>query len=846
LGPYNKLSESHSIPNRMELREFAHQILFGTTLAEKLAAPGLITDERPGPALAGPPAPGRSANLQFKPHAAGKSEFPGLHRLEDTAERGKLLHFFANHELLATELMALVLLKFPDAPAAFRKGVFQTLQDEQEHTRLYIERMKSCGIQLGDLPVSGYFWRCVAPMEHPIDYVAGLCLTFEQANLDFAGHYGRSFNQVGDGDSARLLEKIYRDEIGHVAYGLKWFRRWKNPAQSDWDAFCQTLKFPLSPQRAKGFALNIAGRRAAGLDPAFIAELNVYSQSKGRTPSVFVFNPFAEGLLAEGKAFNPAKHQAQLARDLENLPQFLCRQDDIVLTSRKPSVEFLSSIKQAGFPLPEFMEFDWRAGLRPGAFPDKVSSKPVAHDPNEPTVLSLSDAETASPSPAGAGEGWGENSPKDSRIAPPNHPACRSGKTLRAILPLPGGEGWGEGGLPSFPPSEVHGESARASRKSGSQFSALSERKLGSLRPWAWGPDSFELLKPIFPNVSGEKRADDQRFNDRIARLYSKSWSADFLRHLLGGEAGNRETGRQNPPPSPIDAAKQWLCTENEIGAPVRSMDEALAAISAIRSRGHHRVVLKQSFGVAGGNALRLFEPEILGTQLRWMQRNFERRQELVVEPWLERVRDFSVQLEMTGQGLKLCGYTGLITDERGQFAANFAEPHHHQRIPSRVIACFEQSGNISGVLLEFYECLFMRLEQELRAAEFVGPIGIDAFVYRHADGRTRLKPVVEINPRHTMGRVLVELMRHVCQNSAGVFRLVNAAQLRAAGFENFPALARALAAGQPLQFEGDPIPRIRQGALCLNDPALAKSCLAVFHVGRIVEALLENPISSG
>ncbi len=189
----------------MELREFAEQVLFATSLEEKLRAPGELTDERPGSALVTPDAPGRPANLIFKPHATGKSEFPGLHRLEDTTERGKLLHFFGNHELLATELMALVLLKFPDAPAAFRKGVLATLKDEQEHTRLYMERMAACGVQLGDFPVSGYFWRCVAPMAHPIDYVAGLCLTFEQANLDFAGHYGKNFATVGDADSAKLL-----------------------------------------------------------------------------------------------------------------------------------------------------------------------------------------------------------------------------------------------------------------------------------------------------------------------------------------------------------------------------------------------------------------------------------------------------------------------------------------------------------------------------------------------------------------------------------------------------------------------------------------------------------------
>jgi uncharacterized ferritin-like protein (DUF455 family) len=690
----------------MELRAFAEQVLFATSLEEKLRAPDSITDERPGTALVTPTAPGRPDNLVFKPHAAGKSEFPGLHRLEQKSERGKLLHFFGNHELLASELMALVLLKFPDAPAAFRQGVLRTLQDEQEHTRLYMERMKSYGVALGDFPVSGYFWRCVSTMEHPIDYVAGLCLTFEQANLDFAGHFSKSFDAIGDNDTSKLLEKIYRDEIGHVAYGLKWFRRWKNPGENDWDAFCRVLKFPLSPQRAKGFSLNVEGRRAAGFDAQFIAEINVYSQSKGRTPSVFVFNPFAEGRIAEGKTFNPTKPQAQLARDLKNLPQFLCRQDDIVLVRQKPSVEFLSRIKSAGFPLPEFVEI------------------------------------------------------------------------------------------------ETVGE--------------LKNRKLGRLRPWAWGSDSFEMLKPVFASVTGEQRADEKRFNPAIAQLYSKAWSTDFLRKFISKQP-----------------ATDWLCTENEIGVAANSIDEALAAIAKIRARGHHKIVVKEAFGVAGSNALRLFEPEILPAQRRWLENAFARKRGLVVEPWLERLADFSVQLEMSAPGLKLCGYTGLLADARGQFVANFAEPHHHKRIPAKIISLFTEPKDISSRLLEFYGEIFAALESELRQVDFTGPVGIDAFVYKDASGAVKLKPVVEINPRYTMGRVLVELMRQTCQNSFGSFRLVNAAQLRTEGFENFTDYARSLAEKFPLQLEGEPLPRIRSGALCLNDPTTAQACLAVFRAGR-------------
>ncbi len=696
----------------MELRDFAEQVLFGTTLKEKLRCPGEITDEKPGSAIITPAGPCRPKQLQFKPHATGKSEFPGLHRLEQASERGKLLHFFGNHELLATELMALVLLKFPDAPAAFRKGVFQTLKDEQEHTRLYMERMKACGIEFGELPVSGYFWRCVSPMENPIDYVAGLCLTFEQANLDFARHFAKGFGQVGDADTAKLLEKIYRDEIGHVAYGLKWFRRWKNPTESDWEAFCRTLKFPLSPQRAKGLSLNVEGRRAAGFDPHFIAEINVYSQSKGRTPNVLLFNPFAEGRIAGGKAFNPTKHQAQLARDLENLPQFLGRQDDIVLVHQRPSVEFLSRIKQAGFPLPEFVELG------------------------------------------------------------------------------------------------QHGNAA---------IKNLSARKLGTLRPWAWGPDSFELLQPIFGNVTGENRADDKRFNTGLAQLYSKAWSAEFLRNVL----------------NQVKNDAPYLCTEHEIGVSVNSLKEAQVVIAKIRARGHYKIVVKEALGVAGSNAMRLFEPEILETHRRWMANALDQKRELVIEPWLERELDFSLQLEMTVNGLKLCGYTGLINDARGQFQANFAEPHHHKRIPARVISLFREPPDISTRLLDFYGEVFQQLEAELRHADFIGPIGIDAFVYRDANSTTRLKPIVEINPRFTMGRVLVELMRQTCQNCSGEFRLVNGAQLRVEGFENFPAYAESLEKKHPLQLEGEPVPRIHEGALCLNDPATAHACLAVFQVAH-------------
>ena len=63
--------------------------------------------------------------------------------------------------------------------------------------------------------------------------------------------------------------------------------------------------------------------------------------------------------------------------------------------------------------------------------------------------------------------------------------------------------------------------------------------------------------------------------------------------------------------------------------------------------------------------------------------------------------------------------------------------------------------------------------------------------------------------------------------------------QLRAEGFADFPAYARSLAEKFPLQLAGEPVPRLRSGALCLNDPAEAQVCLALFQASRELDPLL-------
>lgn len=706
----------------MELRTFAEQILFSDTLEAKISAPTSISDSSPGLPISSPIAPHRPSFLRFKSSESTAASPPTAADLSRDQARGHLLHYFANHELLATELMALVLLRFPDAPPDFRQGVYRTLLDEQEHTRLYLARMKACGVAFGDLPVSGFFWKCVSRMESPMDYVSMLSLTFEQANLDFCQQFAGSFRNAGDADSAALLDSIYRDEIRHVAYGLRWFRRWKHPGDSDWDAFCKVLRFPLSPRRAKGSIFNFDGRRAAGLAPDFIGNLEVFSRSKGRTPRVSFFNPFSEGFLAHGPGFTPVKHQTQLLQDLESLAQFWISSDDVVLVRRVPSIEFRSRLSRRGFEVPEFCDLS------------------------------------------------------------------RFGSEMEG--------GW-------------------------------SDRKLAGFVPWAWGPDSARLLEPWSSRVDSVHTASSTiiPFSETYGRLYSKAFGADLLRAF---------SDQFDP------SHREWLCLPEVIGRAFSVADAVFDAIRDWRAVGYSRLVVKKAFGIAGQNALRLWEPEISASQRRWIETACGQPGGVVVEPWLERVCDFSIQLESSQRGLQLIGFSSLDVDHRGQYCGNRAFPGYRRHPPSAVSSALTGGSFHPGKIRDFLSGFIEFLQPILRSHGHTGAVGVDAFVYRDRDGRSRLKPLVELNPRFTMGRLLLELMQDAAPGTYGGFQLLNLKDLRARGFESFAQFSDFLSNNIPWKREGSPKALLHSGSIVLNDASVAEAVAACLHVRPSAPALMD------
>ncbi|MEE2659053.1 MAG: DUF455 family protein [Candidatus Latescibacterota bacterium] len=692
----------------MEIRELAEFVLFANTIDGKLIKSGRLTDEHPGKAIVTPDGPGRPAELGLDGWGErDKVPFHDVRQLRSERDGGLVMHFFANHELLALELMALVLLRFPKAPAKFRRGVAETLKEEQEHVCLYLERMAAVGVEFGELPVSDFFWRAISPMASPLDFVSGLSLTLEQANLDYAPHYARFFAELGDEQTAALMEKIYRDEIGHVKHGLNWFRQWEPTGADDWRAFRQVLAPPLSPSRAKGVGgFNREGRERAGLTTDFIDELEIYNQSKGRCPSVYWFNPTCDLNAGRNVEQTPNAGIVRMRSDLESVAMFLASLDDVVLVERRPSTDFLRSLYCAGIPVPELVE----------------------------------------------------------------------------VVPVGGAV-----------PTE------------------LRDRQLGDLRPWGWDPESAKKMAPLFAQLSpGARRDPGARWNEGVRGLYAKSFGVEVLRTVLT-----------------VSENRELLCPRSAVGCALDTLAEVQTIAAEPSPTGRH--VIKADFGASGVRQIIVNSGAFERHQCRWVESAIHEMGAVVVEPWLDRVLDLSAQFEIDDEGtIRLVGITRFLAGGRGRWLGAFLQQMvAGLGIPERRFLYGD--GKDDRRLTRIFEVVGEVLAPELQTRGFVGAFGVDAFVYRDETSVFRLKPVVEVNPRFTMGRVALNLAKTV--NTART-ALWLALPIRHFSDREFSEIARTLKERHPIEMTPDG-EQISTGLLFTTDPRSARQFATAMCVGR-------------
>ncbi len=319
--------------------------------------------------------------------------------------------------------------------------------------------------------------------------------------------------------------------------------------------------------------------------------------------------------------------------------------------------------------------------------------------------------------------------------------------------------------------------------------------------PWAWTPDTCAFFAPL--RHHGPLPA----WTAALADGWRKDTAAALLAELL--------------PTLPAPAGPAALCENVDIPRVATDLPAVRRRLADLRAAGIATAVLKAPLGTAGRAAFRapLSGPEAPDDPVdpalqRWLDRTFRTQRAVVIAPWRARLADLSVQLDVRADRLDVLGVTAFSCDRLGRYRGGL------------IHAPADDFG-----VFDVLETTARRVGERLRDRGHVGPAGIDAMVFTDDQGMPRLQPLLEVNPRTTVGHVTLALRPRLAPGTEGELRLLGPRDVAAGGRE--PGLAGLLGdLREAHPHMTDEAGRLASAALPLNDPAHAASHLAVCVVG--------------
>ncbi len=209
-------------------------------------------------------------------------------RLGTPDGRVALLHALAHIELNAVDLAFDMALRFAGEAAAggldahvFVEDWFQIGREEARHFLMLNNRLKALGSDYGALSAHDGLWEAAErTADSLLARLAVAPMVLEARGLDVTPRMAERLARAGDLESAAILEKIYADEIGHVAAGVRWFealcsRRGLNKGETFEALIAERFRGGLKAP------FNIAGRNAAGMTPDLYQPWNKPCASAG-------------------------------------------------------------------------------------------------------------------------------------------------------------------------------------------------------------------------------------------------------------------------------------------------------------------------------------------------------------------------------------------------------------------------------------------------------------------------------------------------------------------------------------------------------------------------------------
>jgi len=248
--------------------------LAATEIEQKLALTAAIAEDwRAGRlAIDIPAAAQLVCGIPDKPLLVAPSQVQ--HRNPQTLEgRARLLHAIVHIEFSAINLALDHAARFPGMPPQYYGDWIGVAAEEAYHFHILRQRLRSLDHDYGDFPAHGGLWEMAE--KTTCDVLARMALVprlLEARGLDATPPIQKKLEQAGDQESARVLDIILRDEIGHVGLGDAWFRKLCGERGIEAEATFRQLLHDFKAPRPSA-PMNESARLAAGFSKTELAAL---------------------------------------------------------------------------------------------------------------------------------------------------------------------------------------------------------------------------------------------------------------------------------------------------------------------------------------------------------------------------------------------------------------------------------------------------------------------------------------------------------------------------------------------------------------------------------------------
>lgn len=182
-----------------------------------------------------------------------------------------------------------------------------------------------------------------------------------------------------------------------------------------------------------------------------------------------------------------------------------------------------------------------------------------------------------------------------------------------------------------------------------------------------------------------------------------------------------------------------------------------------------HPWVIKAEFGMSARERLVGCGSDLNASARGWLEKRLRRGEWLVFEPWLDRIAEAGILLDIppptaNDSTIRIVAVTELLTNERGQYVGT--------RIDSGFAYDAKHSTPTHNPVVTA-----ITVATELQRHGYFGPLGIDAMQYRSipadAAPSTLIRPIQDINARWTMGFIATAIARRLAPREVATWLLL-------------------------------------------------------------------------